>query len=195
MYKVLDQPHIYRAAQALFAPGADKLTKEKISVLLAGLEPAQKILDVGCGPASWLWTFGIHPVGLDITPEYVDQFCKKGEIAHVGSAAEIPFKDEEFDGVWSIGLLHHLDDETARKAIDEMQRVCRKGGYVVIIDAVLPIRFLTRPVAHILRKVDRGRFVRRMEEHKLLFSSSKWEFDRFLYAWNGLECTCSILAK
>lgn len=50
-----------------------------------------------------------------------------------GSIFAIPFKDACFDVVWSGGVLEHYSEETQRKALAEMARVCRAGGLVISI--------------------------------------------------------------
>lgn len=69
-----------------------------------------------------------------------------------------------------------------------MLRVSRPGGYLVILDAALPEPAWKRPVAYALRRLDRGRFVRRQAHLiSLLPSSQFWTVERFDYTVTGLE--------
>lgn len=105
-----------------------------------------------------------------------------------GSAVALPFSDGSFDGVWSVGLLHHLPDDMARQAVREMVRVCCPSGYIVILDAVLPDPIWRRPLAYALRRADRGKFVRRENEFKTILPPDKcFATERFTYTYNGLE--------
>lgn len=104
------------------------------------------VLEVGCGPstfASYL-AEGIAPgvvTGLDLDAEFVDrarQKCADYGIRNVafvvGDAYQLPFGDGEFDAVVSytgIGVLR--DPETA---VQEMLRVCRKGGTISVAEVV-----------------------------------------------------------
>lgn len=188
LYRLLERPWFYRLSQFLLAPGAEKAIVEKIKHLLTQLPPADRILDVGCGPSSWLWRVGLHPVGLDLSPTYTAAFINYGEPAVTGSAAALPFPDCSFDGIWSIGLLHHLPDGVARQAVSEMLRICRPGGYMVIYDGVLPDPGWRRPVAYALRRVDRGKFMRREHEFKTMLPPDKaFTMERFTYSFVGLE--------
>ena len=188
IFRVLDLPRIYRLSQALLAPGAEKGITKKIAECMATLPAAHRILDVGCGPSSWLWRAGLHPVGLDLSPKYTAAFGQNQEPAVNGSACELPMRDDCLDAVWSIGLLHHLPDEMARRAVSEMLRVCRPGGYVAVFDAVLPQPAWKRPIAYALRKADRGRYMRRQDHLiSLLPADRSWTFERFEYASTGLE--------
>jgi SAM-dependent methyltransferase len=188
LYRLLERPWIYRLSQLLLAPSAEKAIMQKIKQLLAQQPPFQRIVDIGCGPSSLLWRVGLHPVGLDLSFDYTVAFNKSGKLAVTGSAAALPFLDKSFDGVWSIGLLHHLPDGVARGAVSEMIRICRPGGYIVIFDAVLPDPGWRRPVAYILRHLDRGKFMRGEREFGALFPSNRpFIMERITYSFNGLE--------
>jgi SAM-dependent methyltransferase len=162
---------------------------------LGELSPAHRILDLGCGPASWLWQMGLHPVGVDLSPEYAEAFSRCGGRAIVASADALPFAARTFDGVWSIGLLHHLPDGVARRAVREMVRVRRPSGYVVVFDAVVPQFPWQRPVAWMLRRLDRGGHMRHQDTlQSMLNDFAAWTFERISYSLSGLEglwCACT----
>jgi SAM-dependent methyltransferase len=188
VYRLLERSWVYRLSQFLLAPGAEKAITESIRQLLTQLPPAQRILDIGCGPSSYLWRVGLHPVGLDISSNYTATFTLHGEPAVTGSAASLPFHDGSFNGVWSIGLLHHLSDGEARGAVGEMIRICRPGGYIVIFDAVSPEPAWRRPVAQIVRRLDRGRFMRTQSAlETFLLKREGWTCERISYSLAGLE--------
>jgi ubiquinone/menaquinone biosynthesis C-methylase UbiE len=131
---------------------------------------------------------GGHPIGLDISFLYSAVYQASGETAITGSATELPFTDNIFDSVWTIGVLHHLPDPEARLMILEMHRVCRPGGYIAVFDAVLPCSPWRRPLAYLVRKLDRGKFMRTQSElEALLPDRLPWTVNRFTYAINGLE--------
>ncbi len=186
---LLEQPWLYHLSQLLMAPGADRAIKQRFRRLLAQLPPARRVLDVGCGPLSRLWQVGLQPVGLDLSFIYTVAYRKAGsEPAVTGSAALLPFANGSFGGVWSIGLLHHLPNGVARQAVGEMLRVCYSGGYVVIFDAVLPEPAWQRPIAHLARRMDRGKFMRREETLvKDILLPDDFVVERFTYTLNGLE--------
>lgn len=195
LHRILENPAIYRMAQWIFAPGAEMVLTKQLRRLLNELPAQADLLDVGCGPESWLFRFDLKPTGLDISERYVSEWRKKGARAVVGSADALPFPDRSFDGVWSIGLLHHLPDDIVRRMLQECSRVCRhEGGYVAILDAVLPRVKWRRPVAHVIRRMDRGRFMRTEEELKTLLSPKyRWRTQRLTYTLTGLElliCVC-----
>jgi ubiquinone/menaquinone biosynthesis C-methylase UbiE len=188
IYDLLEQPWIYKVIQSVCAPGAQKSLTRRIDELIKQLPVADSVLDIGCGPSSWLWRSKLHPVGLDLSFSYTSAFSKRGDPVVTASSASLPFVDSCFGGVWCIGLLHHLKDSDAGDTVREMMRVCRVGGYVAILDAVMPNHAWGRPVAYALRRLDRGEFVR-SQQHllSLLPNIGSWRIERFTYALTGLE--------
>src|SRR5215211_1542130 len=186
--RLLDKPHLYNLSINLLALGFEKVFVDNIRSLRAQFPESQTVLDIGCGPKSWLWQVGAHPIGLDLTYSYCRAFHEKTEPAVMGSASVLPFPSESFEEVWSIGMFHHLPDTLAQHALDEMLRVCRSQGNVVIFDAVLPVRAWQRPLAYALRRADRGRFVRSQSAfERLLPQRSHWSVERIAYSRTGLE--------
>jgi len=89
-----------------------------------------KVLDVGCGIGEFLQlyqnTYGIE------TNKYIINHCRKNGLrVYYGSALNIPFKENTFDGVFCSNVLEHL--EKPEKAISEMKRVLKKRGILLII--------------------------------------------------------------
>jgi SAM-dependent methyltransferase len=187
-YDVLDRPVVYTLVQRLLAPGAECLVLRQIRELMGRVPHGESLLDVGCGPASWLLRVQVTPLGLDINPAYVAAYNRLGCPGVVASATHMPFKDRSFAGVWSIGLLHHLPDEMAKRALCEAIRVCRPGGYVAILDAVTPVARWRRPLASVIRAWDRGKFMRTEQGlQALLPNRGRWSCHRFTAAITGLE--------
>lgn len=196
LYGLLEHPLVYRLSQVVFAPGAEYLLGQRLRQESETLPLSGRILDIGCGPSSWLWKMDVNPVGLDICFQYSIAFHKTGAPALTGSAMDLPLSGNSFDGVWSIGVLHHLPADAARQAVLEMVRVCRPGGFVVVLDAVLPHSLWSRPLAYLVRRLDRGRFMRRQSELESLFPNrEEWSVKRFTYALNGLEIAMCVCRK
>jgi ubiquinone/menaquinone biosynthesis C-methylase UbiE len=172
----------------LLAPGADRLLTRELARLVSQLPGARHLLDVGCGPRSWLAGVDLAPVGVDISHHYIAAFSRDCAPGAVASADWLPFGDRSFDGVWTIGVLHHLTDGQVRQTIGEMLRVCRPGGYVAVLDAVMPQLAWGRPLAALIRRMDRGRHVRQQRDfEQLLPDREHWTVERRPYALNGLE--------
>ncbi len=101
-----------------------------------------RILDCGCGTGhnlSMLRHYG-RAWGIDLTMSGLVRAQRLGErgVARA-SVAELPFASDQFDLVTSFDVLYALDDTVERKALDEMYRVLRPGGQVLINVAALKI--------------------------------------------------------
>jgi len=99
-----------------------------------------RILDCGCGTGhnlSMLRQYGCA-WGIDLTWSGLVHARNQGEqgVARA-SVAHLPFASEQFDLVTSFDVLYALDDTVERKALDEMYRVLRPGGQVLINVAAL----------------------------------------------------------
>ncbi len=108
---------------------------EKVARAMAehyGLKAGDKVLDVGCGKGFLMFDFtkvvpGIEIYGLDISP-YAKENAKeeiKDRIT-IGNATALPWKDGEFDFVYSLTTLHNLHNYDLDKALREMERVGKK---------------------------------------------------------------------
>jgi len=96
---------------------------------------APRILDCGCGTGhnlKMLRQFG-RAWGIDITWSGLAYARDGGErgIARA-SASCLPFPAGQFDLVTSFDVLYALEDEIEREALNEMYRVLRPGGQILI---------------------------------------------------------------
>jgi SAM-dependent methyltransferase len=185
---LLDVPWVYRAVQRLAVPDGGRVFQEQLAPVIAELPPGWPMLDVGCGPRSLLWGAGLQPIGLDITFSYMESYRASGGQATLGSATSLPFRDACFEGVWSVGLFHHLDDDQARQAASEMLRVAKHGSYVVVFDGVYPEPGWRRPLIWLQRRFDRGTFMRcEAALISLLPDRARWTTNRVCYSTAGHE--------
>ncbi len=109
---------------------------------LQALEPqaGERILDAGCGTGFALTrllarhdTFEL--TGLDASPDMLEQARTRLPAAVQlirGDLTEMPFATERFDAVITMNALHFLDDPA--QAVDELKRVIKPGGRLVITD-------------------------------------------------------------
>ncbi len=112
----------------------------------AAIKPTMKmnLLDLGCGPGIVTAAMAQdvrEVVAYDLTPEMLDQARKRCREAglknarfELGSAEHLPFEDETFDCVVTRLTIHHFLDP--RRVMDEVVRVTRQGGKVVVADVV-----------------------------------------------------------
>lgn len=103
--------------------------------LLSGIElSGRRVLDAGCG-TGWFshatGARGARVVALDIGPRllrHVRQRCPAATIA--GDVTALTFSNDAFDVVISSECIEHTTDP--RRAVHELLRVCRTGGFLVI---------------------------------------------------------------
>lgn len=100
----------------------------------------KKVLDVGSGNGyvlSKYATEGAEVFGIDITEAGIDLCLKRFEYMglngnfQVADAQAIPFPDDTFDCVCSMGVLHHVPD--TQKALSEIYRVLKPGGRLIVM--------------------------------------------------------------
>lgn len=201
-YKLLEIPVFYTLSQLLLNLGSRLLTKKQYSKIFKGSSGA--VLDVGCGPALATPQPDGIIAGVDINSRYVKKFIdtdtnlqfipnKSGKNIRFGviaSADFLPFLDSVFDECRSLGLLHHLCTESTINVVKEIIRCTRLGGHIIILDNVWPRRAFCRPLAWLIRRFDRGKYVRTEDNLFDLVNRAyqgKWEKQRFLYSFTGLE--------
>ncbi len=104
---------------------------------IAGLETPARVLDAGCGHGAYV-TRRLHRseqvLGLDIA---WNQLILARENLHSASLvqadiANIPAKDDTFDGIVAMHSLIHLPDSQHQSAIAEFARVLRPGGRLLV---------------------------------------------------------------
>lgn len=124
------------------------------------------ILDIGCGPADLLpFLPDINYIGFDISPDYINAARKRfGDratfICEPVTTATLP-KQEYFDLVLAIGILHHLNDAEAIQLFHLAHTALRPGGRLITFDGV----YVTgqSPIARWIISKDRGQNVRTTE--------------------------------
>jgi ubiquinone/menaquinone biosynthesis C-methylase UbiE len=116
-------------------------TAQKALVLEMFDKDGGKVLDIGCGPgvmAADLLKRGCTVWGIDASEKMIAlaraKMEKTGDSsrAHfsVGDIENLEFQDAEFDAVICMGVLEYLLSDL--KAIQEMARVARPGGTVIV---------------------------------------------------------------
>ncbi|BBN10798.1 alkylated DNA repair protein alkB homolog 8 [Marchantia polymorpha subsp. ruderalis] len=106
----------------------------KVAAFLDSLAPGSIIADSGCGNGKYL---GLNPkcyfIGCDISPPLVAICSQRGHEALVADALHLPYRSNFYDAAISIAVLHHLSSDQRRiRALEELVRVVRPGGKVLI---------------------------------------------------------------
>lgn len=120
------------------------------------LRPGQQVLDVGSGPGHLVFALadavapGGSVDGIDGAEEMVRHARRNNRRAGrpvtfaVARAQQLPFPDERFDVVTCTLVLHHVAADDRRTAVEEMSRVLRPGGRLLVADFVPGGRSLLR---------------------------------------------------
>ena len=99
--------------------------------------PGGRILEVGCGngkTAVALAKRGYRVTGMDFSQKAID-ICRELilDVDFVcASVLNIPFENGSFDGISAFHVLEHLTEEELAKAAEELHRVMRDGGYLLV---------------------------------------------------------------
>lgn len=102
----------------------------------------KKILDAGCGTGASIEPFckkGVHQiVGVDLSIESLKRtksFIHKNNLSNVcltkADITNLPFINEHFDIVFSIGSLPYIDN--VAKALSELSRVLKRSGVLLVM--------------------------------------------------------------
>lgn len=128
-----------------------------------------EVLEVAVGTGRNLGEYptGVTLTGIDLSAEMVARARERAEALgvtadlHTGDAHDLPFPDVSFDTVICTLGLCSIPDE--RRAVDEMHRVLRPGGRLLLLEHVRsPVRFV-----RILQELVEPLFLRLAHDHLL----------------------------
>lgn len=130
---------VYDAAVQALALGRDNRYRRMALASLAAA-PGHRILDVGCGTGR---NFPLMKgqgaadfTGCDLSARSLKRAANRGARVAQADAERLPFPDGAFDRVLSTYVLTSVADW--RRALDELVRVLRPGGRLVVTDDRLP---------------------------------------------------------
>jgi len=151
-----------------------KLLERKISMMTSALPAPDAAfrprgLDLGCGHgwyACEMAKAGYAMTGVDLSAEQIanakeharEEGCELGVMT--ASATELPFPDASFDFIYSINVLHHIEDPLAQaQAFSEIVRVLKPGGKFFLheINVENPLfRLYMSYLFPVIRDIDEG---------------------------------------
>ncbi len=176
LHRLLDSSRIYSAFQSGVArPETAELVRSQLFPDLDGRK--LRVLDLGCGPAALLSAYThigeFTYVGFDPNEKYIDKARRRFPDAelHVGTVSDVKNKIRgPFDLAVAQGVLHHVEDQSAVELAEFAASQLASGGRFVTID---PVLFAGQhPVASMLARLDRGRYVRREDEYRTIVQTA-----------------------
>jgi SAM-dependent methyltransferase len=111
------------------------------ALTLGAVPPGARFLDVGCGTGRWVRRYeelGFSAVGVDATFGMLQIARTRGTMAPLttGLAQSLPFSDSAFDCLSDITVVQHIPYELQLKALEEMVRVLKPGGRMILMEVI-----------------------------------------------------------
>jgi SAM-dependent methyltransferase len=107
-------------------------------------KPGARVLDVGCGPGTWILEMAFdypdaHFTGIDISPMYPKEIKPSNVNFEEADLTEgLPFADDTFDFVVMRNMLNALSVDDWVYCLKELERVCKPGGFVECLEFQIP---------------------------------------------------------
>jgi SAM-dependent methyltransferase len=171
---VLAFPGVYRLFSMLVG---NKAYEEWFIKNVLGLRKGQKLVDVGCGPAQILDRLpGVEYVGLDISDAYIQaariKFKARGGTNFLSGSVEnwtLNPLTYAADIVLANGVLHHVDDDEAKKILEFAYRVLKDNGRFIFYEPCYLV--WQSGISTYFMSRDRGQNIRTEQQWKDLASS------------------------
>lgn len=123
----------------------EQYRKDLVKKMALDFKPNHRLLDIGCGDGEFTMhlaeRYKLRVKAIDLTAHK-----NWGKIASPdiqfkkGSIYKLPFESNMFDYVFLKDILHHIDEpkhdlRQFKKAFQEVKRVCKAGGRIIILEA------------------------------------------------------------
>ena len=124
-------------------PGSKEVTVKALS-FIDNLTNKSKIADMGCGTGGQTMVLAQNTkakiTAIDLFPFFIDLLNEKAQKlnfqnrvkGNVGSMENLPFREEEFDVIWSEGAIYNIGFE---RGINEWRKFLKKGGFIAVTEA------------------------------------------------------------
>ena len=135
----IEQKHVYDVYEKI-APHFSKTRYKpwpKVQEFLESLPEGSLNCDVGCGNGKYLGINRKNILSIGTDRSYnltsIARERNEGSQAFVWNSLNLPLRNDIFDSVISIAVIHHFSTKTLRiKAINELKRIVKIGGKILI---------------------------------------------------------------
>lgn len=136
------------------------------------VQPGRSYLDFGCGTGTLFPVFsGAEYLGIDIDEEAISyarhRHGKQYFLALDGR--QLTELGRIFEGVFIMGVIHHLSDSDAAEALRGIRQVLHPKGQVLVIE-LIPALSRANLLGRFLRAIDQGQFIREASAYAHLFA-------------------------
>jgi SAM-dependent methyltransferase len=168
LYALLGRSRIYRALQSII--GGDNNRALLVRRWIRP-RPGDRVVDIGCGPGTMVPHLrDTIYTGVEIERSYIDsanaRYGDRAAFIHAGIDNVCDKIECGVDIVLALAVLHHLNDHQARQLFRAARALLKSGGRLVTYDCVLTSP--QHPIARLLIRMDRGRYVRTAEAYLAL---------------------------
>ncbi len=158
----------YEKIRLLFKRYGYDMEKERQRVFRRGGKIREPILDVGTGPGRMAYTLAlagfrlcsvdISQAAQDVARLYAKKYGVLSKIKFLNMDAQgLRFSNNSFNTVFSANLLH--DVKNPNRVVDEMIRVCKVNGKIIISDLNKKGKSLVNKVYRINKEVHRSKAI------------------------------------
>ncbi len=138
----MDDIYTHGHSEPVLRSHRSRAAADSAAYLLPRLHPGQDLLDVGCGPGSITNDLAAlvapgRTVGVDRSAAVIAEAAagaRHGALFSIVDVYGLEFPPASFDVVHAHQVLQHLTDPV--RALHEMHRVLRPGGWLAVRDAV-----------------------------------------------------------
>lgn len=130
----------------------------------------RRVLDIGCGTGLHAQFFRPDAyIGVDLSPVYISAARRKRPMYDflVANACQLPFPVDQFSTAMISGVLHHLPDDQAERALAEAARVLSSDGILVVWEDIPSIAWWNA-VGHMVHHLDLGPYIRHRHAYRCL---------------------------
>jgi ubiquinone/menaquinone biosynthesis C-methylase UbiE len=124
-------------------PGSPEVTLKALS-FIDNLTAESRIADIGCGTGGQTMVLAQNTpgqiTGVDLFPAFIDLFnsnARNLNLQHrvngiTGTMENLPFREEEFDLIWSEGAIYNIGFE---RGLNEWRKFLKPGGFIAVSEA------------------------------------------------------------